>query len=112
MISLRPFQVRFRRAGSRARYFQKLFTSGTLRDFLMSSNTARTSREAAAYSIGCGLLILSSVGIGVLVANVVDPAKGASGRSRPQCGSYRRVAAIDEQVGAGDEADRKSTRLN
>ena len=61
MISLMLSQVRLSVAGSRARYFQKLFTSGTLRVFLMSSNTARTCGEASAYSIG-GTAIGHSLG--------------------------------------------------
>src|SRR5581483_3472689 len=48
-------QVRLSVLGSRARYFQKLLTSGTLRVFLMSSKTARTCGEASAYSIGGGV---------------------------------------------------------
>src|SRR5262245_65863602 len=48
--------VRSSVAGSCARYFQKLFTSGTLRVFLMSSKTARTCADASAYSIGGGWL--------------------------------------------------------
>src|SRR5262245_63661146 len=46
--------VRLSVLGSCARYFQKLFTSGTLRVFLMSSKTARPCGEASAYSIGGG----------------------------------------------------------
>ena len=52
MTSFTLSQVRFSVTGSCARYFQKLFTSGTLRLFLMSSNTARTAGEASWYSTG------------------------------------------------------------
>ena len=48
MTSFTLSQVRLSSAGSRARYFQKLLTSGTLRVALMSSKTARTSGEASA----------------------------------------------------------------
>src|SRR5262245_40598329 len=55
MICLMLSQVRLSVTGSRARYFQKLFTSATLRVALMSSNTARTSGDAASYSMGWGM---------------------------------------------------------
>src|SRR4029078_13248258 len=52
MVSLTLSQVRLSSLGSFAKCFQKLFTSGTLRVFLMSSNTARTSRGALRASTG------------------------------------------------------------
>src|SRR3989337_277822 len=60
MISLRLAHVRLSPAGAWAGNFPKLFTSGTLRVRLMSSNTARTSGDACAYSIGPGLLMTTS----------------------------------------------------
>src|SRR5262249_60895383 len=60
MISFMLSQVRLSVTGSRARYFQKLFTSGTLRVFFMSSYTARTCGDASLYSIGGVVVIQSS----------------------------------------------------
>src|SRR5262245_58983093 len=75
MVALRLVQVRSSSAGSRARYFQKLFTSGTLRVFLMSSNTARTSREALRGSMGLGMdASLTRCCSAAVAAGILSPA--------------------------------------
>src|SRR5574339_400759 len=81
-------QVRLSVFGSCARYFQKLFTSGTLRVFLMSSKTARTCGEASTYSTGGGVGMRHS---------------GFSRHARPRAGHPRlRISAIVEDVDGRD----------
>src|SRR5262249_25618316 len=92
MTALRLSQVRLSSAGSRAGYFQKLLTSGPLRDFLMSSNTARTFAGALAYSTGCGWLMRSSMGLATPTLVDLD-ARARGGQRRREAGQRRREEA-------------------
>src|SRR6185295_17040072 len=62
MISLMLSHVRLSVAGSCASAFQKLLIQSVLRVAMMSSNTARTSGPASAYSISRTVVMLGPSG--------------------------------------------------